>query len=223
VVIIQENIKRRGLIFVISAPSGTGKTTIARSLMSIDNHISFSISVTTRTPRPGEIDGLDYHFVSKDTFKSMVESDQLLEYAEVFGNFYGTPRAQVETALSQGEDLLFDIEWQGHNQLMSSARDDLASIFILPPSKKELLNRLQLRNADSDETIQNRMDHVNFELSHWHKYDYHIINRNLDESVDKLYSILKAERLKKSRRIGLANFVGDLVREEVKESIIKEA
>jgi len=220
--IIQENIKRRGLIFVISAPSGTGKTTIARSLMSLDDHISFSISVTTRQPRPGEVDGLDYYFVSREEFKSMVESDQLLEYAEVFGNFYGTPKAQVENALSQGEDLLFDIEWQGHNQLASSARDDLASVFILPPSKKELFNRLQLRNSDSATTIQTRMNHVNFELSHWHKYDYHIINRHLDESVDKLYSILKAERLKKARRIGLANFVGELVREEVKELIINE-
>ena len=220
--IIQENIKRRGLIFVISAPSGTGKTTIAKTLLSMDQHITFSISVTTRKPRPGEVDGLDYYFVSKEEFKSMVENDQLLEYAEVFGNFYGTPRAQVEIALSQGEDLLFDIEWQGHNQLVSSARDDLASVFILPPSKRELLSRLELRRSDSLETIRNRMDHVNFELSHWHKYDYHIINRNLDESVDKLYSILKAERLKKNRRIGLANFVGDLVKEEVREAIIGE-
>ncbi len=202
-------------MFVLSAPSGTGKTTMARKLMEIDTHIHWSISVTTRNPRPGEINGVDYFFVSRDEFKKMVSNNELLEYAEVFGNFYGTPRFKVEEYLNRGEDVVFDIEWQGHRQLVSSAREDVASVFILPPMKRELVNRLQLRNTDCIETINKRMEHVNFELSHWHEYDYHIINRNLDESVEKLYAVLRAERLKKKRRIGLASFVGDLLREEI--------
>lgn len=202
-------------MFVLSAPSGTGKTTMAKRLIEMDSHIHWSVSVTTRKPRPGEVDGLDYHFVSTEEFKSMVSNGELLEYAEVFGNFYGTPRSKVEEFLNKGEDLLFDIELQGHRQLVSSARQDVASVFILPPTKKELLNRLQLRRSDCITTINNRMEHVNFELSHWHEYDYHIINRNLDESVEKLYAVLRAERLKKTRRTGLANFVGELLREEI--------
>jgi guanylate kinase len=202
-------------MFVLSAPSGTGKTTMAKRLIEMDSHIHWSVSVTTRKPRPGEVDGLDYHFVSTEEFKSMVSNGELLEYAEVFGNFYGTPRSKVEEFLNKGEDLLFDIELQGHRQLVSSARQDVASVFILPPTKKELLNRLQLRKSDCITTINNRMEHVNFELSHWHEYDYHIINRNLDESVEKLYAVLRAERLKKTRRTGLANFVGELLREEI--------
>ena len=202
-------------MFVLSAPSGTGKTTMAKRLIEMDSHIHWSVSVTTRKPRPSEVDGLDYHFVSTEEFKSMVNNGELLEYAEVFGNFYGTPRSRVEEFLNKGEDLLFDIELQGHRQLVSSARQDVASVFILPPTKKELLNRLQLRRSDCITTINNRMEHVNFELSHWHEYDYHIINRNLDESVEKLYAVLRAERLKKTRRTGLANFVGDLLREEI--------
>ncbi len=215
--VVQENIKRRGLMFVLSAPSGAGKTTMARKLMKVDQHVHWSVSITTRQMRPGEQDGVDYHFVSQDQFKAMVVYGEMLEYAEVFGNFYGTPRAQVEELLNSGEDVIFDIEWQGHRQLVSSDREDVASIFILPPTKKELINRLQLRNTDCLDTINKRMDHVNFELSHWHEYDYHIINRNLDESVEKLYAILRAERLKKKRRLGLANFVGDLLREELNE------
>ena len=206
-------------MFVLSAPSGTGKTTMARKLMEIDSHIHWSVSITTRTMRNGEKDGVDYHFVSQDEFKAMVANGEMLEYAEVFGNFYGTPRAQVEEFLNAGEDVIFDIEWQGHRQLVSSARDDVASVFILPPTKKELMNRLQLRNTDCLDTINKRMDHANFELSHWHEYDYHIINRNLDESVEKLYAVLRAERLKKKRRLGLACFVGDLLREELNEML----
>ena len=206
-------------MFVLSAPSGTGKTTMARKLMEIDNHIHWSVSITTRPMRNGEKDGVDYHFVSQDEFKAMVANGEMLEYAEVFGNFYGTPRAQVEEFLNAGEDVIFDIEWQGHRQLVSSARDDVASVFILPPTKKELMNRLQLRNTDCLDTINKRMDHANFELSHWHEYDYHIINRNLDESVEKLYAVLRAERLKKKRRLGLACFVGDLLREELNEML----
>jgi guanylate kinase len=217
--VVQENISRRGLMFVLSAPSGTGKTSMARKLMEIDNHIHWSVSVTTRPIRGNERDGIDYHFVSHEKFKEMVANGELLEYAEVFGNFYGTPRAQVEEFLNCGEDVIFDIEWQGHRQLVSSAREDVASVFILPPTKKELMNRLQLRNTDCLNTINKRMDHANFELSHWHEYDYHIINRNLDESVEKLYAVLRAERLKKKRRIGLANFVGDLLREELNEML----
>jgi guanylate kinase len=217
--VVQENIKRRGLMFVLSAPSGTGKTTMARKLMEIDDHIHWSVSITTRQMRPGEKDGIDYHFVSHDEFKAIVANGEMLEYAEVFGNFYGTPRAQVEEFLNAGEDVIFDIEWQGHRQLVSSAREDVASVFILPPTKKELMNRLQLRNTDCLDTINKRMDHANFELSHWHEYDYHIINRNLDESVEKLYAVLRAERLKKNRRLGLASFVGDLLREELNEML----
>jgi guanylate kinase len=219
--VVQENIKRKGLMFVLSAPSGTGKTTMARKLMEIDSHIHWSLSITTRPMRNGEIDGIDYQFVSHETFRSMVANGELLEYAEVFGNFYGTPRAQVDEFLNSGEDVIFDIEWQGHRQLISSAREDMASVFILPPTKKELINRLQLRNTDCLNTINKRMDHANFELSHWHEYDYHIINRNLDESVEKLHAILKAERLKKKRRIGLAAFVGDLLREELNKLLIE--
>ena len=206
-------------MFVLSAPSGTGKTTMARKLMEIDDHIHWSVSITTRQMRNGEKDGIDYHFVSHDEFKAMVTNGEMLEYAEVFGNFYGTPRAQVEEFLNAGEDVIFDIEWQGHRQLVSSAREDVASVFILPPTKKELMNRLQLRNTDCLDTINKRMDHANFELSHWHEYDYHIINRNLDESVEKLYAVLRAERLKKNRRLGLAAFVGDLLREELNEML----
>lgn len=201
-------------MFVLSAPSGTGKTTMARKLMEIDQHIHWSVSITTREKRKSEREGADYTFVSHEKFKSMVDNDELLEYAEVFGNFYGTPRAQVEEYLNRGEDVIFDIEWQGHRQLVSSAREDVASVFILPPTKSELLRRLTLRDTDCAQTISARMEHVNFELSHWHEYDYHIINRDLEESVEKLYAILRAERLKKKRRIGLADFVGDLLREE---------
>lgn len=206
-------------MFILSAPSGTGKTTMARKLMKIDDHIHWSVSITTRQIRPGEKDGIDYHFVSHDKFKAMVANGEMLEYAEVFGNFYGTPRAQVEDFLNAGEDVIFDIEWQGHRQLVSSAREDVASVFILPPTKKELMNRLQLRNTDCLDTINKRMDHANFELSHWHEYDYHIINRNLDESVEKLYAVLRAERLKKKRRLGLTAFVGYLLREELNEML----
>jgi guanylate kinase len=209
------DIKRRGLMLVLSAPSGTGKTTMAKKLMKSDDHIHWSVSMTTRPVREGEVDGIDYHFVSIDQFKGMVTQGELLEYAEVFGNFYGTPKSAVESYLSSGEDVLFDIEWQGHRQLTSSARQDVTSVFILPPSKKELLQRLQIRNSDCSEVIQNRIEHVNGELSHWHEYDYHILNRDLDESVEKLHAILRAERLRKTRRTGLANFVGDLLREEI--------
>lgn len=218
----QENIKRRGLMFVLSAPSGTGKTTMAKRLMELDKHIHWSISVTTRSPRPGEVNGVDYHFVSHDVFKKMVSQGELLEYAEVFGNFYGTPRAQVEEYLNTGEDVIFDIEWQGHRQLVSSAREDVASVFILPPTKYELLNRLQIRNTDCSKIIEKRMEHVNAELSHWHEYDYHILNRDLNESVEKLYAVLRAERLKKKRRIGLAAFVSDLLREEINAVLSEE-
>ncbi len=206
-------------MLVLSAPSGTGKTTMAKRLMEADDHIHWSISVTTRPMRSGEVDGVDYHFVTIDKFKAMVAHGQLLEYAEVFGNFYGTPRATVESYLSDGEDVLFDIEWQGHRQLISSARPDVTSVFILPPSKSELLKRLKTRNLDDDNIIKNRIDHVNFELSHWHEYDYHIINRDLDESMEKLHAILRAERLRKTRRVGLAGFVGDLLREEIDDTL----
>ena len=209
------NIKRRGLMFIISAPSGTGKTTLAKLLLKADFHISSSISVTTRPIRVGEKDGEDYYFVHQEEFKDMVQEDKLLEYAEIFGHFYGTPRAAVEKYLARGEDVLFDIDWQGHRQLIGTARDDVTSVFLLPPSKQDLIERLTKRNQDSDDVIKLRIEKSNLEITHWHEYDYIIINKDLEESLQKLLSILRAERLRKERRIGLPLFIGDLLKQTI--------
>lgn len=207
-------IKRRGLMLILSSPSGAGKTTLSNLVLQIDDHISQSVSYTTRNKRENEVDGEDYYFTDKATFQKMIDNNEFLEYATVFGELYGTPRKQVEDMLDVGEDVLFDIDWQGNRQLTALARDDVVSIFILPPSKHELHQRLLMRNQDSQETIQLRMMKANDEIQHWHEYDYTIINHDLDESLKKILAILRAERLKKRRRLGVVNFVKQLLTEE---------
>jgi guanylate kinase len=204
------HITRRGLMLVLSSPSGAGKTTISRRLLESDSNLSLSISATTRPRRPAETDGTDYFFVSGERFAEMVEEGELLEYAVVFGNNYGTPRAPVEAALESGRDVLFDIDWQGTQQVREAARDDLVSVFILPPSNAELERRLHSRAQDSDEVVRSRMAKAADEMSHWAEYDYIIINDDLDKSVEQVEAILTAERLKRERRIGLRAFVEGL-------------
>jgi guanylate kinase len=203
-------IKRRGLMLVLSSPSGAGKTTISRRLLETDDNLSLSVSATTRPPRPAEVDGRDYFFVSDQRFAEMVAEGELLEHAEVFGNNYGTPRKPVEEALNDGRDVLFDIDWQGTQQVREAARDDLVSVFILPPSTAELERRLHSRAQDSDEVVRGRMAKAADEMSHWAEYDYIIINDDLDRSVEQVEAILASERLKRERRIGLRAFVETL-------------
>ncbi|MGD1878601.1 MAG: guanylate kinase [Kiloniellaceae bacterium] len=207
---VDTHIKRRGLMLVLSSPSGAGKTTISRRLLDTDNNLSLSISATTRPPRPGEIEGQDYYFVDSERFDEMVRKDELLEHALVFGNNYGTPRGPVEQALEAGRDVLFDIDWQGTQQVREAARDDLVSVFILPPSTGELERRLHTRAQDSDEVVRSRMAKAADEMSHWAEYDYIIINDDLEKSVEQVEAILTAERLKRERRIGLGAFVKGL-------------
>jgi guanylate kinase len=203
-------VARRGLMLVLSSPSGAGKTTLSRMLLEADSHIELSVSVTTRPQRPGEVDGRDYHFIDMARFESMVKSDKLLEWAEVFGHRYGTPRLPVEKALRTGRDVLFDIDWQGTQQLREKARDDLVSVFILPPTVKELQRRLERRAQDSNAIIAGRMAKAAGEMSHWPEYDYVIVNREKDDAFAEVRSILAAERLKRERQIGLSAFVRDL-------------
>ena len=200
-------IKRRGLMLVLSSPSGAGKTTITRRLLKRDSGLAISVSVTTRPRRPGEVDGRDYFFIDADRYDEMVANGELLEHAHVFGHHYGTPRAAVEAELAQGRDVLFDIDWQGTQQLASSARQDLVSVFVLPPSAGELERRLRARAQDSDDVIAGRMAKASDEMSHWAEYDYVILNTDLDASVAKVQSILEAERLKRERQVGLFDFV----------------
>jgi guanylate kinase len=207
---VETHIKRRGLMLVLSSPSGAGKTTISRRLLYTESNLSLSISATTRPPRPGEEEGEDYFFVSDTRFAEMVEQGELLEHAVVFGNRYGTPKAPVEEALETGRDVLFDIDWQGTQQLRESAREDLVSVFILPPSTEELERRLHARAQDSDEVVRGRMAKAADEMSHWAEYDYIIINDNLENSVRQVEAILTAERLRRERRIGLRTFVEKL-------------
>jgi guanylate kinase len=202
-------------MFVLSAPSGAGKTTLSKLLQQNDNHITISISFTTRPIRPQEENGRDYHFVDINTFKEMARNDLFIEYVEVFGHFYGTPKATVENLLAAGEDVLFDIDWQGHRRLTAIARDDVASVFILPPSKQELYRRLQNRHNCDIDLAKFRQERADDEIRHWNEYDYIIINKNIEESLDKLLSILRAERLKQNRRIGLPAFIGHLMQQEV--------
>lgn len=203
-------IKRRGLMFVISSPSGAGKTTLARHILETEQEITISVSVTTRPPRPGEVDGKDYHFISKARFNDMVAKGALLEHAEVFGNFYGTPRGPVELALTEGQDVLFDIDWQGTQQLRESARDKLVSVFILPPSAGELHRRLTTRAQDPEDVVQGRMARAWDETSHYAEYDYVIVNRELDQAKAEVTTILRAERLKRDRQVGLTDFIREL-------------
>ncbi len=207
---IEGDIKRRGLMLVLSSPSGAGKTSISRSLLERDDNLSLSISATTRPRRPAETDGVHYFFVSQSRFEEMAQSGELLEHAQVFDHLYGTPRAAVETALAQGQDVLFDIDWQGTQQVAEKARDDLVSVFILPPSTAELERRLHSRAQDSDTVVRARMAKAADEMSHWAEYDYIIINRELEESVAQVEAILAAERLKRERRVGLRDFVETL-------------
>jgi guanylate kinase len=205
---------RRGLLLILSSPSGAGKTTLARRLMDWDTTIRFSVSATTRAPRPGETDGREYFFRSRDEFEKMVADQQMLEHAEVFGNFYGSPRAPVEAAMLAGRDTLFDIDWQGGQQIRNSALGrDVVSVFVLPPSIAELDRRLRQRGQDSAEVIAGRMAKSRDEISHWAEYDYVLVNDDLDEAFANLITILQAERMRRDRQPDLAEFVRGLNRE----------
>jgi guanylate kinase len=197
----------------MSSPSGAGKTTLARALLATDPKITMSVSVTTRPPREGEVDGKDYFFISKDRFAAMRDGGELLEWAEVFANFYGTPKRAVELAIAKGRDVLFDIDWQGTQQLAQAMKDDLVSIFILPPSGEELRDRLVRRAQDSASIVAKRMAEASKEISHWPEYDYVIVNENLADTGAKITAILAAERMKRKRRIGLTEFVRKLATE----------
>ena len=205
-----DGVARRGLMFVLSSPSGAGKTTLSRLLLERMPGLRMSVSATTRPMRPGEVEGRDYLFVDSARFEQMVGRHELLEWAVVFENRYGTPRAPVEAALSAGQDVLFDIDWQGTQQLREKARADVVSVFILPPSAADLEKRLHSRAQDSQDTIRKRMSRASHEMSHWAEYDYIVINRDIDEAFAEVQSILKAERLKRERRVGLTTFVRSL-------------
>jgi guanylate kinase len=211
---MQHGIHRRGLMLVLSSPSGAGKTTISRKLLKCEPGLVMSVSVTTRPPRPGEIDGKDYFFKSVVEFEAMVKKDQFLEHARVFDNLYGTPRAAVEAALAAGRDVLFDVDWQGTQKLKETARSDLASVFILPPSMAELENRLRARAQDSDTVVKSRMARAASEMSHWAEYDYIVVNVDVESSVARVQSILAAERLRRDRQTGLSDFVAEMCGEE---------
>lgn len=203
-------IARRGLMLVLSSPSGAGKTTISRRLLDRHDNLSMSISATTRPPRPGEVHGDDYVFVEPDVFEQMVAAGEFLEHATVFDNRYGTPKAPVETALSAGQDVLFDVDWQGTQQLHQNARDDLVRVFILPPSHAELERRLTTRAQDSAEVVARRMARAAAEMSHWPEYDYVFVNHDVDETVAQVEAVLTAERHRRARLVGLPAFVADL-------------
>ncbi len=203
---------RRGMILVISSPSGAGKTTLAQRLLAQDDDIKLSVSVTTRPPRPGETDGVDYWFISEPEFQRRRQAGELLEWAEVFGNFYGTPRAPVEAMLATGGDVLFDIDWQGAQQLGDQIGTDIVRVFVLPPSGPALEQRLRRRAQDSDAVVVQRMARAADEVSHWGEYDYVIVNEDLDVSSRALQSILVAERLRRERQIGLPDFVRGILK-----------
>ncbi len=205
---------RRGLLIILSSPSGAGKSTLARRLMAWDPTLKFSVSATTRAPRPGETDGVEYYFKTKPEFSAMIEAGEMLEHAEVFGNFYGTPKAPVAAAMGEGRDTIFDIDWQGGQQVRNSdLGKDVVSIFILPPSIADLEARLRTRAQDSDAVIAGRMAKSRDEISHWAEYDYVIVNHQLDQAEDELQTILKAERMRRERQPGLTDFVRGLNRE----------
>ncbi|MBL4766237.1 MAG: guanylate kinase [Rhodobacteraceae bacterium] len=202
--------KRRGLMVVLSSPSGAGKSTLTRRLLKENTNMTMSVSATTRAPRSGEEDGVDYFFVKKSKFLDMIEDEDFLEHAKVFDNYYGTPRGPVEDALAAGQDVLFDIDWQGAQQLTQAAGDDLVKIFILPPSKRELESRLHSRAQDSEAVIAKRMAKSESEISHWAEYDYVIVNDDLDVAMDELRTIIASERMKRRRQLWLSPFVKQL-------------
>lgn len=205
---------RRGLLLILSSPSGAGKSTLARRLMEWDPSLRFSISATTRAPRPGEVDGREYYFKSRTDFEAMVAAGEMLEHAEVFGNFYGSPKGPVEAAMTEGRDTLFDIDWQGGQQIRNSSLGrDVVSVFVLPPSIAELERRLRGRAQDSDEVIAGRMAKSQSEISHWAEYDYVIVNNDIDMAFNDLLTILQAERMRRDRQPGMAEFVRGLNRE----------
>ena len=202
---------RRGLLIILSSPSGAGKSTLAKSLREWDPAIAFSVSATTRLPRPGEVDGREYYFRSREAFEEMVAEGEMLEHAEVFGNLYGSPKAPVEAAILEGRDVLFDIDWQGGQQIrQSSLGQDVVSVFVLPPSIAELESRLRSRGQDSETVIAGRMEKSEAEISHWAEYDYVLINRDVEQAASELRTILSAERLKRARQSGLGEFVRSL-------------
>ncbi len=201
------DVRRRGLMLVLSSPSGAGKTSISRALLDADEYLSLSVSVTTRPKRRGETEGRDYYFIDPTDFNLMVNRQELLEYAKVFGHYYGTPRAAVEAALSAGRDVLFDIDWQGTQQLAERVGADLVSVFILPPSTAELERRLHTRAQDSEEVIGERMARAADEITHWSEYQFVLINTDFTDSVAKVQAILTSERQRRDRQVGLANFV----------------
>jgi len=203
-------VERRGLMLVLSSPSGAGKTSISRELLSRDKNLFMSVSATTRPKRPGEVEGKDYYFVSSEGFEGMVTRGEFLEHATVFGNRYGTPVAPVEKALAEGHDVLFDIDWQGTQQIASKLPDDLVTVFILPPSTKDLEQRLKTRAQDPPDVVAQRMAKAADEMSHWDAYDYIVINRDLAQSVAEVQAVLAAERLSRRRLIGVAEFVSRL-------------
>ncbi|WP_242447541.1 guanylate kinase [Aurantiacibacter aquimixticola] len=208
----QESLHRRGLMFILSSPSGAGKTTIARRLLAEDGAIAMSVSVTTRPPRPGEVDGKDYHFVSEAAFHQMVGDGELLEWAEVFGNHYGTPKSHIKAGLKDGRDFLFDIDWQGTQQLYQRMEVDVVRVFLLPPSIAALEQRLRCRGTDSDAVIEGRMARARSEISHWDGYDFVVVNDDIDDCFEKVRTILNAERMRRARQTGLVDFTRDLMR-----------
>ena len=208
---LRSTVKRRGLLFVLSSPSGAGKTTISRALLARNSDLNVSVSVTTRAPRPGEVDGKDYRFISKDQFDDMVKNDELLEHAKVFRNHYGTPFEPVKQALENSQDIIFDIDWQGTQQLKQKLDDDIVTVFILPPSKDELERRLRARQQDEEHVIVERMKKAADEISHYSEYTYVIINTDLDRSIAQAQSILDAERAKRRRMVQLSDFVKTLI------------
>jgi guanylate kinase len=206
------SLKRRGLMFVLSSPSGAGKTTIAHRLLEDDLEIAMSISVTTRPIRPGETDGLDYRFTDRAGFEAMVGAGEFLEWAEVFGHLYGTPKAQIKAGLKEGQDFLFDIDWQGTQQLYQRMETDVVRVFLLPPSIEALECRLRSRGTDSDAVISDRMARSRAEISHWDGYDYVVVNDDMDACFEQVHAILRAERLRRARQTGLVDFTRDLMR-----------
>lgn len=205
------SLQRRGLMFVLSSPSGAGKTTISRRMLEVDPALSLSISVTTRPRRSSEIDGRDYHFITQERFHSMQANNELLEHAQVFDNYYGTPAKYVYDRMRQGTDVLFDIDWQGTRQLASKNRNDLVSVFILPPSMRELERRLRTRAQDSDEVVAKRMAKAAAEISHWEEYDYVLVNDDLENTISNVVCILQAERLRRARQTQLTDFIQQML------------